>query len=69
MIAPKLAHLAVTDCPSFKAVDIRASDAPGADAASLPALRAVVFGGFKASEVRSIHWSPYDRVRVVNADP
>ena len=48
MIAPKLAHLAVTDCPSFKAVDIRASDAPGADAASLPALRAVVFGGFKA---------------------
>ncbi len=22
-----------------------------------------------AAEVRSIHWSPYDRVRVVNADP
>jgi hypothetical protein len=22
-----------------------------------------------ADEVRSIHWSPYDRVRVVNADP
>jgi hypothetical protein len=21
------------------------------------------------SEVRSVHWSPYDRVRVVNADP
>jgi len=20
-------------------------------------------------QVRSIHWSPYDRVRVVNADP
>ena len=67
MIAPKLAHLAVTDCPSFKAVDIRASDAPGADAASLPALRAVVFGGFKARSL--LHWSPYDRVGVVNADP
>jgi len=23
----------------------------------------------KPCEVRSIHWSPYDRVRVVNADP
>jgi hypothetical protein len=23
----------------------------------------------KATQVRSIHWSPYDRVRVVNADP
>ena len=23
----------------------------------------------KEPEVRSIHWSPYDRVRVVNADP
>ena len=25
--------------------------------------------GITATEVRSIHWSPYDRVRVVNADP
>ena len=23
----------------------------------------------REAEVRSIHWSPYDRVRVVNADP
>ena len=23
----------------------------------------------KEAEARSIHWSPYDRVRVVNADP
>ena len=23
----------------------------------------------RLGEVRSIHWSPYDRVRVVNADP
>ena len=28
--------------------------------------RLLVFGG---EEVRSIHWSPYDRDRVVNADP
>jgi hypothetical protein len=26
-------------------------------------------GGDDGGEVRSIHWSPYDRVRVVNADP
>jgi hypothetical protein len=26
-------------------------------------------GGVPELEVRSIHWSPYDRVRVVNADP
>jgi len=26
-------------------------------------------GDAKDDEVRSIHWSPYDRVRVVNADP
>jgi hypothetical protein len=25
--------------------------------------------GFLPDMVRSIHWSPYDRVRVVNADP
>jgi hypothetical protein len=25
--------------------------------------------GFAGFKVRSIHWSPYDRVRVVNADP
>ena len=24
---------------------------------------------FAEDEVRSIHWFPYDRVRVVNADP
>jgi len=23
----------------------------------------------KRAKARSIHWSPYDRVRVVNADP
>jgi hypothetical protein len=23
----------------------------------------------RSSQVRSIHWSPYDRVGVVNADP
>ena len=27
------------------------------------------FFATRASLVRSIHWSPYDRVRVVNADP
>ncbi len=26
-------------------------------------------GGARENQVRSIHWSPYDRVRVVNADP
>ena len=25
--------------------------------------------GARTREVRSVHWSPYDRVRVVNADP
>ena len=26
-------------------------------------------GGKREREVRPIHWSPYDRVGVVNADP
>ena len=26
-------------------------------------------GGRVAAAVRPVHWSPYDRVRVVNADP
>jgi hypothetical protein len=28
-----------------------------------------LFSGMSETEVRSIHWFPYDRVRVVNADP
>ena len=27
------------------------------------------FGGIMRAKVRSTHWSPYDRDRVVNADP
>jgi hypothetical protein len=30
---------------------------------------AVIIGEHFCAEVRSIHWSPYDRVGVVNADP
>jgi amino acid permease len=42
----------------------------GAHPAVLPVVRAVRCEGGPGSQVRSIsHWSPYDRVGVVNADP
>jgi hypothetical protein len=36
---------------------------------ALVAMPALAEDAAAASEVRSVHWSPYDRVRVVNADP
>jgi ubiquitin-like 1-activating enzyme E1 A len=40
----------------------------GSGHSASPAVAAIV-GGVLGQEARSIHWSPYDRVRVVNADP
>ena len=40
----------------------------GSGHSASPAVAAIV-GGVLGQEVRSIHWSPYYRVRVVNADP
>jgi hypothetical protein len=36
---------------------------------ALVAMPALAEDAAAASEVRSVHWFPYDRVRVVNADP
>jgi hypothetical protein len=39
------------------------------DAASATGEKSAALVSITAHQVRSIHWSPYDRVRVVNADP
>ena len=60
---PWMRRLADLECYLLSGVD-----ASGTVAAEF----AAVFGAsddLKQSEVRSIHWSPYDRVGVVNADP
>jgi len=51
-------------------VDVEETDPRAAAAAARNAARRRrgIDGG-SAAAVRSIHWSPYDRVRVVNADP
>ena len=51
--------LAIKPERDASAASARASSPPGSPKSTTPPLR----------EVRSIHWSPYDRVRVVNADP
>jgi DIS3-like exonuclease 1 len=51
----------------------RASREDGTSTVALPAKETVfeeeTSGTRAGGQVRSIHWSPYDRVRVVNADP
>jgi len=74
--------LEVGDLDGVNLVDVREEDewrATRIDAFTLMPLSKVMqmteaewdekLAGVDKSKVRSIHWFPYDRVRVVNADP